>query len=140
MNPNPIVEINSAERQLGTLFPRSLIEFLSTYGDLSIKIELLNVAVELGVNLRIPAEFLGSTQIVRHTEGWVRGGMSSDLIAFATSATGDMFCIRRIEWPAEIRPDDAPIWHFDHEYIETEQVAESFVDWLNEFINIGKNP
>lgn len=137
LNPNSSEEIDSAERQLGTLFPRSLVEFLSTYGGLSIKIDLLNIVVEQGINLQVPADFLRCLNIIKDTEGWVRAGMPSDLIAFATSATGNMFCVRRVAGGPESRPDDVPIWHFDHEYVEVEQVAPSLVDWLSVFVNIG---
>jgi hypothetical protein len=136
LNPNSVEDMTSAERQLGTLFPRCLMDFLSVYGDLTVSIDLLDVAVERELNLRVPAEFLNCAKIVRTTEGWVQAGMPRDLIAFATSATGDMFCVRRLDPGTDSRLDDMPIWYFDHEFVEVEQVASSLTAWLKGFIDI----
>ena len=62
------------------------------------------------------------------------GGMSPELVGFAGDGMGNLFCFRRLGTAAD-RPDDAPVWLFDHEFPDRDvQIALSFDDWLTSFL------
>ncbi len=51
--------------------------------------------------------------------------MPADVIGIASDSMGSMFGFRRIS-RRETRPDDLPIWFFDHDYMRLTQQAKSF--------------
>lgn len=50
----------------------------------------------------------------------------------------NLFCFRRLGAGAA-RPDDAPIWLFDHEFPDKNcHIARSFDEWLVSFLALGR--
>lgn len=75
------------------------------------------------------------SECVEATETYRSAGMSDRLIAFATDSAGNMFCFDEGDL-LDGRPDDAPVWFFDHDFNEDEQLAESFDAWMSSYFSL----
>ena len=84
---------------------------------------------------------LGVTSIKDTIEGtkmYWSGGMPDDLIGFGNDSMGNMFCFKKLP-PDSKRPDDLPVWIFDHDFNKVSQISDSFDKWLKAFLKLKES-
>jgi hypothetical protein len=125
-------DLDQAEERLGVLFPIAYREFATTYGVVSAPI-LLDLIVKNEASLWDIRSFFSASECADTTEMCRSGGMSARLVAFASDSMGNIFCFDQGDLLNE-RPDDAPVWFFDHEFCEDSRLSESFDSWLKAYL------
>ncbi len=124
------------EVQLGAILPQSYICFIQTHGA-PFTPGILDVVVDSGRDTPDIREFLTDDGVVRASRLYWSGGMSDQLIGFASDCMGSMFCFRR-QTAGTLRPDDAAVWFFDHDYRSERKLADSFDDLIFSFLTLRR--
>ena len=115
---------------LNVLLPASYRDFQETYGPVYTP-GILDIVVLRKSSLIAVQEFLAPADVIESSADiGVKG-----CVAFANDCSGNLFCFKRLS-KAEPRPDDAPIWLFDHETGKTSKVAPAFDTWLSNFTQL----
>jgi hypothetical protein len=122
--------IEQVASTLNVLLPASYCDFLETHGP-AYTPDILDLAVLRKSPLIAVQEFLAPTEVI---ESSVTIGVKG-CVAFASDCSGNLFCFKRLP-KAEPRPDDAPVWLFDHETGKTSKVAPAFDTWLSNFTQL----
>jgi len=71
------------------------------------------------------------TEAVEGTKAYWSAGMPDDIIGFGNDCMGNMVGFKRKPRSAS-RPDDLPVWFFDHDFVTVKKLAGSFdrlLDW-----------
>jgi cell wall assembly regulator SMI1 len=76
------------------------------------------------------SEFYSPDEI-REALGWVEAGMPKDLIPFASDSAGNKICFSRAELERHAK---SAVYFWDHDFLETEQQADSFTEWLKLYV------
>jgi hypothetical protein len=139
----PVTEpdLRRVEEQLKIIFPKSFLEFLIHHGPVFTP-GILDL-VPGGESERVPKgarfdvqEFFAPDQIVETHTLYSRGGMDEWLVPIAMDCMGNVFGFKREERIA--RPDDCPVWFFDHDYCNIHQEVAGFDLWLTSFLRLTK--
>ena len=135
VTPDVFVPIENA---LSVTFPSAYLEFITRYGPVFTP-KLLDAIVtsrESGTKEETEVfdvkEFLEPTAIIESHRLNVSGGMEDWLVPVAMDCMGNSFGFKREKYSA--RPDDSPVFLFDHDFCQIIQVAESFDNWLAGFL------
>jgi hypothetical protein len=137
LSPVPIPqEGETVELALGTVLPQSYLSFLRTHGA-PFTPGILKLIVKSGRDTPDLREFLTVEEVVRNSRLYWSGGMSDQLIGFASDCMGSAFCFRRQPVGTK-RPDDAEVWFFDHDYCTERALADSFDDWLLSLLKLKR--
>lgn len=123
--------LHGVERQLGTVLPRSLCDFLLTCGPVSAP-GLFGTIVEQELEFEDLSEFLSPDEIVELTQGWRSQGLAANLVAFANDSSGNLFCFE----VASERADDAHVWFFDHDFQTNVSLGLTFSEWLDRYADL----
>jgi hypothetical protein len=113
--------VRSAEARLGSVFPRSYVEFVCTHGG-AFTPTILTTIVDRELDhsdlqdIYTPAQAAAASPIM-----W-QGGMSRRLVMVAGDCMGNAFCFRK---QSQLR-DDAEVLFFDHEFNDLGPVATGF--------------
>ena len=126
--------LDRAEDQLGILFPAAYREFALARGATRSH-TLLSLIVAAEADLWDIDSFHTPSECVEATELYRSAGMSDRLVAFASDSAGNMFCFEERDL-LEVRPDDSPVWFFDHDYNADNQWAGSFDAWLASYFSL----
>ncbi|QYM77722.1 SMI1/KNR4 family protein [Horticoccus luteus] len=140
--PAPVTHsaLLAVEESLTTTFPSSYLSFLVEHGPIFTPdiLPLMVAAHEVGGSPEKEGfdvrEFFPPAEIVRTYSLYVSGGMDHSLIPFAMDSGGSVFGFRREK--IEVRPDDAPVLFFDHDYCQIRPEADSFDAWLEGFLGL----
>lgn len=132
-------DVLQAENELATTFPRSYLDFITTYGAVWTP-SILDLVT--GGESEVPPEgaswdvlqFLAGSELVEAAQGYWSGGMESILVPFASDSMGNVFGFRR--GIVQSRPDDGPVLFFDHDFCKIHEEAASFDAWLSSFIRL----
>jgi hypothetical protein len=125
-------EIHQIEIELKTVLPQSYIDFMTRHGE-AYAPSLLSLIVDQDSELFDLQNITSTKDTIEGTKMYWSGGMPDDLIGFGNDSMGNMFCFKRIDQNSE-RPDDVPVWVFDHDFIKVSQISDSFDRWLETFI------
>ena len=125
-------EIHEIEINLNTVLPQSYIDFLTRYSE-AYTPSLLSLIVDEDADLYDLQNITSIKDTIEGTKMYWSGGMPDDLIGFGNDSMGNMFCFKKID-PNSERPDDLPVWFFDHEFVDVGQISDSFDSWLEAFI------
>lgn len=126
--------LDQAEDHLGLLLPSAYREFVLHRGAVRSH-TLLGLIVDAEADLWDVALFHSPFECVEATEAYHSAGMPERLMAFATDSAGNVFCFDKGDL-LDIRPDDAPVWFFDHEFCKDKQLAGSFDSWLEAYFSL----
>ena len=126
-------EFLNAELALNTLLPESYISFIRTHGPVSTP-AILGLAVDKEAPFFDIMQIWPVSECVSATQLYWSGGMSKELVGFATDSGGNLFCFRRQGGGS--RPDDAPVWLFDHDFCKDSKVTDSFDSWLLSYLKL----
>jgi hypothetical protein len=113
--------VRLAETRLGTLLPRSYVEFASAHGSVWTP-TLLDKVVDKDLDHPDLQDMFNPSKAVAASQLMWQGGMSRELVAFAGDSQGNVFCFRK----AKRCQDDAEVLLFDHEFHEVGKVAKGF--------------
>jgi len=126
------------ETALSVTFPSAYLEFLTQHGPVFTP-KLLDAIVtsrESGTKAETDIfgvqEFFAPTEIIESHRLYVSGGMEDWLVPVAMDSMGNFFGFKRVKYSA--RPDDSPVFLFDHDFCKIIQAADSFDNWLAGFL------
>ncbi len=128
--------LDGAEQRLGTLLPAAYRAGVLALGAPSTRVSLLKTIVDQDIDIADVQDFFPPFDIVRFTEEWRTLGLPQDLIAFASDCSGNLFCFKTEA--SQERPQDAPVWLWNHEVNRARRVASSFEDWIAAFCRIAR--
>jgi len=80
-------------------------------------------------------EFFISSQIIETHRLYTSGGMEGWLIPIAMDCMVNVFGFKREE--CDTRPDDRPVFFFDHDFCKIHQEADSFDGWLASYLKLA---
>jgi len=126
--------LDAAEDQLGILFSSAYREFVLARGAVRSH-TLLDLIVDAEADLWEIASFYTPLECVETTDSYRSAGMSERLIAIAGDSAGNVFCFDERDL-LDARPDDVPVWFFDHDLDEDKQLAVSFDAWLASYFSL----
>ena len=132
-------ELNHAEVALGVKFPEAYREFAVTFGAVWTPIILESIPEDTTEEYFDVQQFTPGAELVQANELYWSGGMSSDLIGFANDCMGNLFCFRREDIDAD-RPDDCPVWLFDHDYCSERQFMDTFDFFIARYLSLPQTP
>lgn len=127
-------EIQRAERELATVLPESYITFMQAHGAVHTP-SILSLIVNGKSDQWDLMDIFEIKDLIEGTRGYWSGGMSDQLIGFASDSMGNLFCFRRVA-PFAQRPNDAEVWFFDHEFCSESKIVDSFDEWLLNYIKL----
>ncbi|MCE9528652.1 MAG: SMI1/KNR4 family protein [Planctomycetales bacterium] len=133
IRPATVAQLADAEAALGVLWPESYRQFALVYGAVYTP-GLLDLIVERKPGFGDVQQFLTPKQSVTETRRW-RLEPDGGCAAFAYDSSGSFFAFRQLT-ATEPRPEDAPVWLFDHDAGEVVQQAASFDEWLGQFLQL----
>lgn len=139
--PSGLDALQKAEAELGITFPQSFLDFAIHHG--AIHTPDILTLVTGGESETIPEgasfdvqDFITPVQILESTQMYWAAGMEDWMVAFANDSMGNVFGFRK--QVTDPRPDDSPVYLFDHDFCETHEEAPGFDAWLNSFIRMQK--
>lgn len=124
-------QLEEAEAALGVLWPESYRLFAMACGAVYTP-GLLDLVLEKKPGFGAVQQFLTPKQSVTETRRW-RLEPAGGCAAFASDSSGSFFAFRQLQGP---RPDDAPVWLFDHEAGEFVEQAPGFDTWLSRYMTL----
>ncbi len=139
--PIPVdpVALDRAEARLETYLPVSYRQCMSQVGPPSAAISLLSTIVDRRLDIPDIGDFFDADRMIEETEGWREAGLPENMIAFAATGSGDLYCFEVVPETAPV-PIDATVWYFDHEEREVESLDLPFTKWLALYANIPDPP
>ena len=82
-------------------------------------------------------QFFEPREIVETHRLYSSGGMEDWLVPFAIDSMGNVFGFKREKHHP--RPDDSPVFLFDHDFCEISEEAQSFGAWLESFLRLSSS-
>jgi len=134
-------DLHRVEEQLKITFPKSFLAFLTCHGPVFTPSVLDLVTggeseqAPEGVSFDVQ-EFFEPDQIIETHQLYSSGGMEEWLVPIAMDCMGNVFGFRREQ--IDPRPDDCPVWFFDHDYCKIHQEAPAFDAWLASLLKLGR--
>ncbi len=125
-------EIHQIEIELNTVLPQSYIDFMTEYGE-AYAPSLLSLIVEEDSELHDLQNITTIKDTIEGTKMYWSGGMPDDLIGFGNDSMGNMFCFKKYVQKSE-RPNDLPVYFFDHDFVKVIKISDSFDSWLRDYI------
>jgi len=140
--PSAQADLVRVEKVLGTIFPQSFVQFMTTFGAVHTPriLDLVTggeseVAPE-GASFDVQ-EFMTPDAILETTRMYHSGGMDESVIAIASDCMGNVFGFRKCA--GSERPDDAALLIFDHDFCKVSEEAKSFDSWLKSFLDLKRS-
>ncbi len=132
LRPASKEQLTDAEVALGVLWPEAYRQFSMTCGALYTP-GLLDLIVEHKADFGDVQQFLTPKQSITETRRWhlePQGGC----VAFASNCEGSFYAFRQLSTTK--RQEDAAVWLFDHEAGEIVEQANSFEEWIDQFLKL----
>jgi hypothetical protein len=134
--PATLEEIAQMESELNTKLPEAYVTFMLTYGS-AYTPEILRLIVDGEADMPDLKNIEMIPEAIAGTKAYWSAGTPDDLIGFGGDSGGNMFCFKRYQANAN-RPDDLPVWYFDHEFVDSYEVSPSFDEWLLSYIRLKR--
>ena len=131
--------LDRAEARLETYLPHSYRECMIQIGPPSTAISLLSTIVDRRLDIPDIGDFFDPARMVETTQGWRAAGLPENMVAFASTGGGDLYCFEVVQETAPV-PSDATVWYFDHEEQEVESLDLPFSKWLARYADIPNPP
>lgn len=140
--PSDVDVLARVEKELGTVFPQSFVEFMTAFGAVHTPgiLDLVTggeseIAPE-GASFDLQ-EICTPEAILETTRAYHSAGMDESVIAIASDSMGNVFGFRKCTDAK--RPDDATLLIFDHDFCKVSEEAESFDAWLKSFLDLRRS-
>ena len=134
-------DLHRVEEELKVTFPTAYLAFLTHYGPVFTPsvLELVtggdSEQPPEGASFDV-REFFQPNQIIETHRLYSSGGMEDWLVPVAMDGMGNVFGFKREEHHS--RPDDSPVFFFDHDFCKIRQAADFFDAWLASFLRLAK--
>lgn len=112
LRPATAGQLADAEAALSVLWPESYRQFAMACGE-AYTPSLLDLIVKQKLRFSAVQQFLTLRQSVTETRRWHQEP-EGRCAAIASDCSGSFFAFRKLT-TTEPRPDDAPVWRFDHD-------------------------
>ena len=123
-SPCPEEDIREAEKYVGFAFPEELKALLrETDGDGWLLLSAERIIEHVRLNREIYPEYLEPDELEEKVNRFVY---------FATNGCGDYYCYRVLE---NGKTDDSAIYVWEHELLETREVAKDITDLITKYYN-----
>ena len=129
------------EEILKITFPAAYLDFLTQHGPVFTP-SILNL-VTGGESEQAPEgagfdvqEFFPPDEIIETHRLYTSGGMEDWLVPIAMDCMGNVFGFKREE--RHPRPDEKPVFFFDHDFCKIHQESGGFDSWLASFLQLAK--
>ena len=123
-SPCPEEDIREAEKYVGFAFPEELKALLrETDGDGWLLLSADRIIEHVRLNREIYPEYLEPDELEEKVNRFVY---------FATNGCGDYYCYRVLE---NGTTDDSAIYVWEHELLETREVAKDITDLITKYYN-----
>ncbi|MEL7013588.1 MAG: SMI1/KNR4 family protein [Pseudomonadota bacterium] len=126
-------DLDATERLLGLKFPMDYRFQVLKVGLPSPTLALLSAIIDRGVDLHDLSELYAPGEIVSATRDWRKIGIPQTLVAVGSDSLGNLFCFDEKNLQVE-RVAYAAVYHWDHDFKETEKMAGSFSDWIARYL------
>jgi hypothetical protein len=129
----PVTEeqLDVVEAALNTKLPVAYREFMIRSGVVhsqGILHEIVDKNLEPHPDVQ---DFLEPREAIDNTRGYWSAGMPEDVIGIASDCMGNMIGFRR----QNSRTDDAPVFFFDHDFVDVDEIAPSFDEFLTWYLD-----
>jgi SMI1-KNR4 cell-wall len=125
-------QLNDSEAQLGSQFPAVFRRFILEVGPLHCY-RTLDMIVDTQCDLADVKEIFSPHEMVTRTNDWWSVALPSDMYAFASGSTGDLFCFPVVGFDKEVVAD-CNVYFYDHEEEVTYDLEVTFAEWIAEFL------
>ena len=136
-----VADLLKVEKALGTTFPQSYVDFITTHG--SVLTPSLLDLVTGGESEEAPEgasfdirEFIAAEEVGDAAEAYWSGGMDEAVVPIASDCMENVFGFSKSV--LEKRPDDLPVMVFDHDFVTVGEEHSSFDGWLNSFLTMHR--
>jgi hypothetical protein len=123
-------DIIELEQKLKTFLPASYKYLISNYGLVHTP-NVLTKICDLAVDITEVQDFLSLDDVFSLSKLYEMSGMPKGHVLFASDCQGNMFCFKLSDGDSE--QIDSPVWFYDHNLCSVKKVANSFIEWLDEF-------
>lgn len=134
IQPKPVKasELEHVERVFGVALPSDYVDQVTAVG-LPWPPHLLSATADEQVELHDLSELCTPNEIVSETQSWRQIGLPKNLLVIGIDCMGNKFCFDMKELEGE-RQTVAAVYFWDHDFDETEKVANSFSDWIAQYL------
>ena len=126
-------QLDAAELQLKVHFPLDYRRQILEVGLPSPTLALLSAIADRDIYLHDLSGLYQPEEIVSFAKSWREIGMPDYLIAFGYDSGGSQFCFDERELRSG-RVAQSTIYHWDHDFDETEKVGDSFAAWIASYL------
>lgn len=124
------------ENSFGIVLPQSYLDFMTTVGPVWVP-DILDSVVQHESELQALQDIYTVEDAIEQTRAWHAAGMDENLFAFANDSMGNKFCFA-MDQCGMPRCMDSPVYFFDHDYDTVDEVAPSFLDFLEGYLALKK--
>jgi len=130
--PSPATDqqIDRIGTELNTTVPEVYRHFMTQYGPVYTP-DILDAIDDRQLDHPDVQNFLSPDEAVSATKAYWSAGMPSDVIGVASDCMGNLFGFRRQTGTI----DDAPVVFFDHDFVEVSEMADSFDEFLQWYLD-----
>lgn len=126
-------ELEVAENTLKLRFPIDYRDQVLEAGLPSPTRALLSAIVDNDLELNDLSDLYEPDVIVTETRDWRKIGMPKTLVAMGSDGAGNKFCFDERDLQGAVAAR-APVYFWDHDFNETEMIAESFAGWISSYL------
>lgn len=130
-----VADLDRAEARLGAKLPGDYRDAVLRVGLPRPTGALLHSICEQDSDFADVSEFLAADEIVSSTQDWREMGLSDGNIAFASDCLGNLFV-----FDCAVTNRGSAVWFLNHDSGETSQVAASFGQWLQQYLDLKLVP
>ena len=123
-------DIAELEAKLSAHLPESYKYLLSRYG-LVHSPNVLSKVCDLSVDIAEVQDFLSLEDVYTLSKLYELSGMPKGHVLFASDCKGNMFCFKQDD--CKNKGSDSAVWYFDYDLCIVKKIANSFIEWLDEF-------
>lgn len=133
--PTPVLRerLDEAESQLGVNFPNDYRFQILSVGLPSPTLALLSAISDHDIDMHDLSSLYQPDELVSVTRGWREIGMPEHLVAIGGDSFGSHFCFDERDLKNG-KLAKSPVYHWDHDFDYTENVAPSFSAWIGKYL------
>lgn len=125
-------DLNAVEAKFGIYLPTEYRDQVLAVGLPNPTLALLSAIVDNEIYLAALSDLCNPKEIEEATIGGRAAGMPEDLLVIGLDHLANEFCFKLADLKTQ-RSAKAPIYFWDHDFLETEKVAASFTDWIDSY-------
>ena len=125
-------ELDSVEAYFGIFLPVEYREQVLAVGLPKPTGALLSAISDGELDLHDLSQLCNPTEVKEETIGWREAGLPDNLLVIGNDCMGNKFCFDLFNLEKQTS-GSVPVYFWDHEFFETDQIAPSFSDWIDAY-------